>query len=235
MNPDKVIKIAICDDMKEDRDIIGKMCEKFLRDRGYTCCVNFFKSGRELVEASMKTRFGLIFLDVQIETDDAGILAKEQLLETSFDSDIIFMTNHSEQHPKTHGRNVSGFLIKPVNWEDFSVEMKRAMTHVAGKDNVAFIKVEGSYLNVMFSDGESKVVSGSLDGKIGEELEFGRYVRCHKSYAVNMEHVVKLDKKEKKFIMDSGCKVPISRRRLEDCVKRYVVFRRIDSDERWGL
>ena len=55
--------------------------------------------------------------------------------------------------------------------------------------------------------------------EIKAEIDDDRFVHCHRSYLVNLEHVKALEKRD--FRMDSGDLVPISRQKAQSVQRRY--------------
>lgn len=57
---------------------------------------------------------------------------------------------------------------------------------------------------------------------ISNLLESGRFIQPHRSFAVNMEHIVRLTVQE--IVLRTGARVPISRLRLAACRAAYQNF-----------
>lgn len=73
-----------------------------------------------------------------------------------------------------------------------------------------FIKAESNYSFVNYKDGEKDLFSktlGFFENKLGEE-----FIRVHRSYLVNSNHIKFFDKKTSSLVMTTETKVPVSSR-----------------------
>lgn len=50
----------------------------------------------------------------------------------------------------------------------------------------------------------------------------GRFFRCHRSFLVNMAHILSVDRGT--AVLDSGDRVLVSRRRQQELMRRLLVF-----------
>lgn len=70
------------------------------------------------------------------------------------------------------------------------------VVHVIRQKEIAYCSAENSYTKVFLVNGEEIIVSKSLS-KLSEQLNPERFIRVSQSYLVNMEHVNKIDKRNK--------------------------------------
>ena len=63
--------------------------------------------------------------------------------------------------------------------------------------------------------------------ELEQRLPADRFLRCHKSYLVNMDHVKRMEKTS--FIMDDGRRIPIGRTYQKIC--REAVFGHVTKSE----
>lgn len=68
--------------------------------------------------------------------------------------------------------------------------------YVISQKQITYCSAENSYAIVFLVTGEEIIVSKSLS-KISEQLNPERFIRVSQSYLVNMEHVNKIDKRNK--------------------------------------
>jgi two-component system LytT family response regulator len=82
-------------------------------------------------------------------------------------------------------------------------------------DQIIRLKAEGSYTRFYLTDGRSLLVTGFLkehESTLPEE----QFFRCHYSHLVNLDHLLRYDKKEGDFlIMKDGEKVPLASRKKD--------------------
>lgn len=80
--------------------------------------------------------------------------------------------------------------------------------------DISYLEAYENYCKVHFLTGECIVSTYSL-GTIMTLLENEPFFRCHKSYSINLEHVLRFHRSlDIEFI--NGRKVPVARRRKEE-------------------
>lgn len=81
---------------------------------------------------------------------------------------------------------------------------------------ILYLEADGSYVRVKFVNGKEKVVSKNLkyfEFSLGESSVF---VRCHRSYLVNMQHLAFHSKSNGGWLkLKNGSEIPISRERKQ--------------------
>lgn len=94
-------------------------------------------------------------------------------------------------------------------------------------DKLLFIRADGNYLDVCFDDGRGKrekhVLRNRLS-KVCEELNHPDVFHCHRSYAVNLSRVVRIEGNARGYSLQldvDGLSVPVSRNKNEDLFERF--------------
>lgn len=91
------------------------------------------------------------------------------------------------------------------------------------KDEVVYIKSEGHYLNYFFSNEVRPELDRDTMVSRAEELASKGFVRVHRSYLVNEQHVVKV--KSSEVLMSNRDQVPLSRSYREQLIaQRHPLF-----------
>ena len=98
-------------------------------------------------------------------------------------------------------------------------------------NDIIFLESKGHSLVIHTGSGVCHEMNGKLD-----DIETGfpdNFIRCHKSYLVNMDWPDRIDKKQHKFVIDSGkrpnaedkeCIVPISKFRYKGTRDKYLKY-----------
>lgn len=228
------MKIAICDDEQIYINIAMEYCERYFEDKKINFSVDTYTDGEEFLINAEK--YDIAFLDVNMHKI-SGIDIKEQIGDRNKRLRIIFISSYPENMPEAFGENVMGFLIKPLEYAEFAIKMNKILMMVMNDNRVImyetfkdarrirlkdimYIKAEGKYSRIFISDDSDILVLKALNEC---EAELGKsFVRCHKSYIVNLSHV-RLLKKE--IILTNGKELPIGRS-VSDVVKeaydRYI-------------
>jgi len=101
----------------EDNPINQQILEVILRLRHWECTI--VNNGREAVEEAKKTRYNIIFMDINMPVLD-GIEATKEIRATDKNTPIIAVTANSDDYyrQKSFDAGMNGFITKPVNRKD---------------------------------------------------------------------------------------------------------------------
>jgi len=227
------IRIAICDDDEIFRIELVEFCGRFFSEK-ISCEIREYASGEEYLAAEPAD---ILLLDIEMEGMD-GIEVKERLIDRHTDTQIIFVTNHGESMRDAFGKNVSGFLTKPVRYAEFSEIMKKVLCGLEAEQRFLTVqtveKKRKVYLkDVLYLKASGKDVDIHAVGEVlasvkreglgcwGERLEYDDFVQSHKSYLVNLAHVKRVGKE---ILLDNGERVKLSRDRKREFEETYLDY-----------
>ncbi len=117
-----------------------------------------------------------------------------------------------------------GKLIEIASDHYKGVEKKRIILKtiesifVLNEDDIIYCNSEGNYSTIFTTNMNKIVVSKSMK-KIEELLSKKLFIRCHQSYLVNKNYIVRYDK-QGKLIVSSNHEIPVSSRRKEFTLQR---------------
>lgn len=111
-----------------------------------------------------------------------------------------FFDKHAEQNFYVKSRE--GILALPVS-------------------DILFFEIYGHDLSVHLTSGENHTFSGTLK-KIEEDLPSSTFIRAHKSYLVNMAHIVKIARYQ--ITLSTGQSVPISKKNYLSIMSAFVDY-----------
>lgn len=217
------MRIGICDDNTNDWGRLKEICEQ----SGYTD-VRIFTSSTEFLES--EDRPDLLFLDIEMD-GMSGIELKDFLETNSHQTYIVFYTAHSEWMPEAFGKNVIGFLRKPVSQR----EVQRCITKaiflrkeycILTLDpdvrifcgQILYIQANGVYTTFICEDNKKYSIRKPLRNWEDELREFG-FCCPHRSYIVNFQHVEAMDANY--ITLKNGESLPISRRHAKQTKNAY--------------
>ena len=86
------IRVAVCEDMES----INKHFVELISSRDDMEVVAVAKSGSEIKEKALKTKPDIILMDIQMESEKAGIDATKAILEQMPDTSVIILTVHDD-------------------------------------------------------------------------------------------------------------------------------------------
>lgn len=221
--------IAICEDETYLLEELRKKAETYLKTRHYPAQIRTFTSGEDLLKEQRP--FDLILLDLMLP----GINGLETAKRLSSKSRIIFITSYREYAVDAFEVEAVHYLLKPVTDERLYQAMDRALnrskqeddrtlaliksgsTHILPIRDILYCEVFDHRVCIHTAQGNYEY-SGTLDMLEGK-LD-GRFFRCHRSYLINMSHVVGQEKGT--ALVSNGNRVLISRRKQAEFMQRLL-------------
>lgn len=222
------MKIAICDDCREDALQIQAQLE------GHS--VTVYENGEQLLHAVEEEyrQYVLYLLDIYLDTMDGLELARRlRLLDE--EAAICFVSSSDAFYREAYDLYAVQYLLKPVSQED----LKHLVAQVErwkqketegilrfkwrGKrgfiptKKILFVSSKEHKLSIYCKDGSVQECIGKMD-EIANQLCGGAFCRVHQSFVVNLYCVDSLDGNELDI---AGYRIPISRRYAAEVKKRY--------------
>lgn len=215
-----MIRIGVCDDSSQDRRQIAELVRRWGRESRREIELRGYESGEKFLE---HRDTDLLFLDIEMKQID-GITVKNWLQKEQMETRIIFITSHQEMMEEAFGKQVFGFLTKPVDYEklrekleavldDMEEEYRVIIRGADGErcvhaDQILYIEANGKYCDIRLEN-QTVLFSDKSIGKWEEELADRGFFRCHKSYMIRLYHVRKI---ESEVLLSDGERIPLSRR-----------------------
>ena len=233
-----MLKIAICDDTREERELVEQYAKRYFDARKPPAEFEIFHSMQDVLDTGRAC--DLYLLDV-LMPGKSGIQGAADLLKLYADPVIIFITSSLESAVDSYRVCASGFLLKPVGWEDFEETMDRvcrqrlSLPQASLSVMVNRVPVELSLERIShfenrlhkayatLTDGSVVPLSQKLSSILESVAEQEIFLRCHQSYIVNLAHVRTLE--DTFFRMEDGTSVPISRAFYKEAKNAYYHYR----------
>jgi len=222
------LQIAICEDSHDDTKHLLSII-KSLADGAavfcFSCANTFLKSGPE-------ARFDLVFFDIYMESM-SGIDAARILREQDDKCTIVFTTNSRDHALDAYEVYAEQYLLKPVKKDELERIFEKYYKKTKHTREACSVNVRGQLIDIVFDsilyvesfnmncivhtkDGVIETGASMTMNVFEQLLQPPRFMRCHKSYIVNLQHVEKV---ERDFIMKNGDIVHIRRGDLPKCKK----------------
>lgn len=200
-----MINIAICEDNeKELARIHSMLCQAKI-----PCKFIEYTSAEPLlldIEANQK-QFDIFLMDIYLPGQN-GIEAAHRIRESDKNAVIIFMTTSEDFYREAFDLYAFHYLIKPVSLTKLTEVLQKALDQIASPSEMLQITFRGQNIMLRHSDiayinssghamcfnmmnGQKYTSYGRLD-EIQTQLTDDLFVRCHKSFIVNLIHVNKL-------------------------------------------
>ena len=234
------MKVVIVEDETKVIDIYFAYLKKFQKDNKVKIDVSTYTDGNELL-SNYNNDVDVVFLDIGLPTDN-GLTIAEKIRKIDPSVIIVFVTNLSQFAIDGYKVNALDFLLKPICYEDFEIEMKKIMRNLQRKEkNYLVLTLKGTVHKVLYStityieiihhdivlhttNNEYKY-RGSLK-QIENSLNSDLFVRCNNCYIVNLMYVNKINKDS--VILDDGANLLISRNKKKYFLDRFTLFLNMD-------
>lgn len=214
------IKIAVCDDEIKICSQIENMLINVLSHKFLEYDIGVFYSGEALCEAIGRTKYDLIFLDIELPKMN-GVEVGQYIRETKNDNitQIVYISSKQKYAIDLFKVRPIDFLLKPLNEEQIGNVTDAYMNLNGGREEVFRYKKGYSSHKVelfkimyfvrnnrkvsMFTTDGEEVFYESLESVYERVKKYG-FLFIHKSYIVNYrfiqmiryDHVVMTDNKE---------------------------------------
>lgn len=227
-----MIRIAICEDEKEQQELLKNYIEKILEGLSIKYSLDIFNSGEELLEKYSKD-IDLILLDIQLgEINGMDTARKIRVLDNNVE--IIFITSLIEYALEGYKVRAYRYLVKPVKYKDIKENIINCIKEVEIKNKYILIKKQGHQIKLDINEityievQKETITIHTLNGvykingtmnNIEKEIDCSRFFRCHKSFLVNLEHVKII--KQYVAILENNEEVPVSRYRFKEIKDKF--------------
>ena len=198
-----MIKVAIVEDDGQYIEILKEYMARFTKENGVPVDLKIFTDGKQIV-FDYEPVYDIILMDIEMPGLD-GMSAAEKIRETDKDVIILFITNMAQYAIKGYQVRARSYILKPVNYYSFEMELKEAVGTLARKknDSLLFMGKDG-LVKVMVGDIyylESRKHQMLIHTKNGvleiretmknmeEKLAEYYFERCNVSYLINLSHV----------------------------------------------
>ena len=206
------MNIAICDRYDTDITRISEFLDANIKNHMLNHAlleVDTFTSTDELL-ASPK-EYSLIFLGILMPGTD-GIEAARQLKDGPNPPIIIFTTKSTEHCLASYNLGVEGYILKPIREEDFEKVFTRLLLPIFPSTHT---------LNV-YSNRLLYHIPVSEIFYIESTLNDNSFIRCYRSYLVNMNYIQDILDTEIQLTNDD-C-IPLTLRKRSQIVKLFNKF-----------
>ncbi len=235
------MKIAICEDQIEQSNLLTSQIQNWAKQNKVDISIDKFVSAEAfLFEWVDENKYDIVFLDIEM-SKMSGIELSNIIREKNKEIDIVFVSGFFKY--ALHGYKVGAlqYLLKPVKESDLYICLDRTLNRISTTqgDNKSIIIIETTHENIKldykdicysikfspYIDIHTKEQKITLRKKISdiEELLPSQYfIRCHRSYIVNVMHIRSVIKTN--VILENGVKIPISRGKYNEVNDAFINY-----------
>lgn len=227
------MRIAICDDNQLEVDLFKECVSGFLRrKRDYRYEINEYSAGYPLVEDVKEGKwYDVIVLDMILENEN-GLEIANRLRDIGYDGKIIFWTaddSHLQEafdvgamqyavKGKEYGRIYRAIdeILSQMKDETLTFKFRRQINRLK-YDEIEYVESQARVCHIFATNNRCFVTTCKLND-LEEKLSDKRFLRCHQSYLVNMDHIQSAGDN---FVMDSGDVVQIRKNGAREIKEKY--------------
>ncbi|GAA0865704.1 LytTR family DNA-binding domain-containing protein [Paraclostridium tenue] len=230
-----MIRIAICEDEKETQSLIENYLHNILKNINIEYEIQKYSLGEELLESNLK-EIDILLLDIQMGQIN-GMDTARKIREVDNKMEIIFITSLIDYVQDGYEVRAYRYLLKPIELEELKKHVLTCIKEIENKNNYILIKNKSNtykiqsneikYIEVQKKNMLIHTINKTFDvryslEKIEKDLKLGKFVRCHKSFLINLSYVENI--KLNTAILESGEEVPVSRYRYKDVKEKFLKF-----------
>ena len=223
------MNIAICDDSRFNTVPLEEALKELALESGVEISMDIFKSYSHLGAAIKDKKYDLLFLQVNLRGVN-GIDFARGLRQQHNDVDVIFLSENADSALAAYSAFPIGYILLPPAKKRLRAPFRHAAEKQRGRtslvlaepngtktsvfiDDIIYLEVIGAELSVYTRTGAVKCYGTSLT-EVCECLPAERFYRCHRSFVVNLDHVVQSSKYY--FLMENGEKATIAKNRYAE-------------------
>lgn len=204
-----MLNFVVCDDNKVILDRLVKMLENIFIKNDLDAKISFYTpSASKLQDYISNNITDVLILDIDLKSKYSGLEIAKQIRERNKNVYLIFSTAHLEYALMAYKLKTFDYLPKPITDERLEETILRIFEDVnESKNNTKFLKIGNSQVLVKEDDVKyikrdgmktiyyttnKKYETYSSLNKIEESLP-DNFVRCHKSYIVNVNNITNIE------------------------------------------
>lgn len=233
--------VAICDDESKILNDIHVKIEACFQEQEITAEYFCTEDSKKMMEHLQKKKTDVLFLDIDMP-HISGMDIAAYLNENKLNTILVFVTSQDALVYKTFAYRPFGFIRKTHIDEELTElteriryelndrkqdlilskgqELSRILIH-----DIFYIESEGNYLNVYTKN--DTIRTRETMTNMEKELCSKGFIRCHKGYLINAEHIEKLRSTEIDLQCEDVSKtVPVGRSYEKEVRQKIMEFMR---------
>ncbi len=218
------MRIAICDDEEVQQQLLRNYLEEWAALNEIVMKIKLFHSGEHFLFLWEDDRdYDLLIFDIEMKQLNGMALAMKIRAQDNT-IPILFVTGYDDYISQGYEVAALHYLMKPLHKEKFFQVLDKLKKSGKQDDKLLFQTEKGlialplskiwyvearAHQCILYTEREEYILSNSISN-MAEYLGSCRdFIRCHRSYLVNLRHISVIVKSE--LTLDDGRKLPVSR------------------------
>lgn len=233
------MNIALCDDDSISIEYLSSLCHEI----SLVHSVTSYTTPCALLSAVQDgLAFDVIIMDIDFETPKNGIDYAEEIYRTNPAIRTIYITGYTDRFVQNVFLKKSaliGFLTKPAQKNILEYLLQKAEKEInSDKSNLVCVLGKGTVVSIpcntityLESTGHKVLIHTEKESAVysvyerlssfSEKLP-SSFLRCHKSYFINMDKIKRIDKRDI-YLLDNSC-IRISKSHAGNAKELYIQY-----------
>lgn len=202
-----MLNFVICDDNLNILDRLEKMLENIFNKNNFEASIKLKSDdSEEIIKYISSNKVDVIMLDINLKSNQNGLDLARKIRKINKDAYIIFTTGHLEYAMLAYKFKTFDYIAKPINSDRLEETIIRLFEDINGTPN-RYIKIDNKNtlineseilyikrdsMKLLFHTDNNDYDTYSSFNKFQDKLP-KNYVRCHKSYIVNVNQIKDVD------------------------------------------
>lgn len=237
-----MLNFVICDDNLNILSKLKTMLENIFVKNSFEAKVAFTSDNiDDTLTYIDSNKVDVLMLDINLKAGKSGLELAEAVRKKNKDVYLIFTTGHLEYAMVAYKFKTFDYLAKPITYDRLEDTVKRLFEDINGlpkkyikidnkntiidESQVHFIKRDG--MKLIFHTSSRDYDTYSSFAKLEDKLP-ENFVRCHKSFVVNLDNVKNMDPVTSTVYLndDSSCSIgPKYKQELMEVIKNYGIIK----------
>lgn len=232
--------ICYCEDESAQAKAFAIKIDQWAKNKNMAVCTDLFECAEEYLFKAEQNAYDVIFLDISMRGQNGMELAR-QIREKEKDVILVFVTSDASYVFDGYEVGAYRYLMKPVDeeklWEilDYARTQKEVEEEnyiLVKKDSqsvrinlkdIIYIEAEKHYVNLCMENKESINIKTAFTELLQETQEKSDTILLtHRSYAVNIEKVVRIGRTE--CVLSDSSVIPVSRSFYKEVNEAFIKY-----------
>lgn len=232
--------ICYCEDESAQAKVFSIKIDQWAKNKNIAVHTDLFESAEEYLFQAEQNTYDVIFLDISMRGQNGMELARK-IREKEKDVVLVFVTSDASYVFDGYEVGAYRYLMKPVDekklWEildyarmqreveeeNYILVKKDSQSVRVNLNDVLYMEAQKHYVNLYLEDQESiniKTVFTELLQGMQEKSD--TVLATHRSYAVNIEKVVRIGRTE--CVLADGSVIPVSRSFYKEVNEAFIKY-----------
>lgn len=219
-----MLSIALCDDNLESTLSMQKMLEREILKQDVDAKISIVTSDQEKIEKLIKNKeIDFLILDVEFKDGNLnGIEFAKKLRKFNKEFYLVFLSAHNRFLYPALVTKIFDYLVKPVNSVIVHDLVMRIKDEFSQNNNMfininkwqsikasEIIYMEKSINRTVITTTKGNISCTKTLDKMEDSLP-SNFARCHRSFIINKDKIISLDRKSKEVYLDKNIICPIN-------------------------